>query len=275
MLKKKRLLALCVSILTIPAFTMGDVPYRLPVGEAHAITASERTSMIDVAVTYKGYKALKQENAESETTCGTEAETETTTCKVTEAATEAPTTAQAEDPTEGPKQEVVEVAEVAKPAEKPRVEIPTEAETILEETETAETLMTENESEETEVETILETEEETEESTEAATGADEFVWDGPKLTKSSGIVPADQTPSGYKETWYPWDLHGCLDLLGYSYDGYQKDCPDGVQRYNGYICVASPDLNAHPKGSLIPTTLGMGIVLDFCPAGNLDIAVTW
>ncbi|MBR2744531.1 MAG: hypothetical protein IKE01_04465 [Clostridia bacterium] len=129
------------------------------------------------------------------------------------------------------------------------------------ETSTATTAMTTS-AEETTAETSAEVEETT-----------EFVWTGKKLNRVDGIVPAKETPSGYKETWYPWDLHGCLDLMGYSYDGYDEDCDDGVQRYNGYVMVASPDLNAHPKGSLIPTTLGMGIVVDYCPAGNLDIAV--
>ncbi|MBQ3409657.1 MAG: hypothetical protein IJH12_10705 [Clostridia bacterium] len=109
---------------------------------------------------------------------------------------------------------------------------------------------------------------------EMYTEAEEYVWNGKVLTKSSGIVPAGETPSGYKETYYNMNMMGCLDLIGYSCDGYAvRD--DGVKTYDGYVMVASPDLYAYPKGSYVPTTLGMGIVVDYCPSGNLDIAVNW
>ena len=60
-----------------------------------------------------------------------------------------------------------------------------------------------------------------------------------------------------------------LDQSGYSVRG------DGVKMYNGYVMVASPNLSKYPKGSHIQTTLGMGLVVDYCPSGALDIAVTW
>ena len=60
-----------------------------------------------------------------------------------------------------------------------------------------------------------------------------------------------------------------LDSSGYSVRS------DGVKTYNGYVMVASPNLSKYPKGSYIPTTLGMGYVVDYCPSGALDIAVTW
>jgi hypothetical protein len=50
--------------------------------------------------------------------------------------------------------------------------------------------------------------------------------------------------------------------------------------YGSYICCAC-DLNKHPKGSLVETSLGTGIVVDtgeFTTNGSgvaLDIAVTW
>ncbi|MBQ3409198.1 MAG: G5 domain-containing protein [Clostridia bacterium] len=99
-------------------------------------------------------------------------------------------------------------------------------------------------------------------------------WSGKKLSKSSGVVSASQTPSGYKETYYNLNMSGCLKAMGLSSDGYSVRS-DGVKTYNGYVMVASPNLSKYPKGSYIRTTLGMGYVVDYCPSGNLDIAVTW
>ena len=102
----------------------------------------------------------------------------------------------------------------------------------------------------------------------------EFVWNGKVLTSSMGIVVADETPSGLTESWYNLPMYGCMDLMGLSYDGY-KIRDDGVKTYNGYVMVASPDLNRWPKGSYIQTTNGMGYVVDYCEGGRLDIAVDW
>jgi hypothetical protein len=55
---------------------------------------------------------------------------------------------------------------------------------------------------------------------------------------------------------------------------------DGVKMYGKYVCCAC-DLNKHPKGSLLETSLGTGIVVDtgdFVHNGSgvdIDIAVTW
>lgn len=102
----------------------------------------------------------------------------------------------------------------------------------------------------------------------------DYSWSGTKLTKSAGIVRASETPSGYKETYYNLNMSGCLRAMGLSSDGYGVRA-DGVKTYNGYVMVASPNLSKYPKGSYIPTTLGMGYVVDYCPSGSLDIAVTW
>lgn len=101
-----------------------------------------------------------------------------------------------------------------------------------------------------------------------------FEWNGPVITKKGGIVPKDETPSGLKETWYNLPMFGCLDLMGLSYDGYHER-EDGVKTYNGYVMVASPDLEKWPMGTYIETTRGMGYVVDECPTGSLDIAVNW
>ena len=99
-------------------------------------------------------------------------------------------------------------------------------------------------------------------------------WSGPVLNPHDGIVPASQTPSGYKETYYNLRMDGCLRLLGLdpSLAGVRDD---GVKTWNGYVMVASPDLSAHDKKTYVETTLGTGIVVDYCPSGNLDIATTW
>ena len=105
-------------------------------------------------------------------------------------------------------------------------------------------------------------------------GDEDSSWSGKKLTKSAGVVPASQTPSGYRETYYNLNMNGCLRAMGLDSDGYGVR-GDGVKTYNGYVMVASPNLSRYPKGSYIPTTLGMGYVVDYCPSGALDIAVTW
>ena len=113
-----------------------------------------------------------------------------------------------------------------------------------------------------------------EDNEESYDGSDDGEWDGRKLTKSAGVVPASQTPSGYRETYYNLNMNGCLRAMGLDSDGYGVRA-DGVKTYNGYVMVASPNLSRYPKGSYIPTTLGMGYVVDYCPSGALDIAVTW
>ena len=105
-------------------------------------------------------------------------------------------------------------------------------------------------------------------------GDEDSSWSGTKLTKSAGVVRASETPSGYRETYYNLNMNGCLRAMGLDSDGYGVRS-DGVKTYNGYVMVASPNLSKYPKGSYIPTTLGMGYVVDYCPSGALDIAVTW
>ena len=101
-----------------------------------------------------------------------------------------------------------------------------------------------------------------------------FEWDGEVITKSGGIVPADKTPSGLKETWYNLYMFGCLDAMNLSHELYDERS-DGVKTYNGYVLVASPNLDKWPKGTYIETTRGLGYVVDYCPTGSLDIAVNW
>ena len=104
---------------------------------------------------------------------------------------------------------------------------------------------------------------------------DTFTWDGPVLNSFDGIVSSDQTPSGYKETYYNLEMKYVIENmrnLGYSEEDYPywiRD--DGVKMFGDYVCVA---LIAE-KGEIVPTTRGMGMVVDYCPEGTLDVAVTW
>lgn len=86
-------------------------------------------------------------------------------------------------------------------------------------------------------------------------------------------------PSG-KETFYNLDMSGVIAIMqsmGYYADYCVRE--DGVKMYGDYIMVAA-NLNIRPKGTLVQTSLGMGIVVDtggFAATNpyQLDIATTW
>ena len=68
-------------------------------------------------------------------------------------------------------------------------------------------------------------------------------------------------------------IDNILDTSGY----WIRD--DGCKMFGDYIMVAA-NLSVHPRGSLVPTSLGMGIVVDtggFAKnnPNQLDIAVKW
>lgn len=101
-------------------------------------------------------------------------------------------------------------------------------------------------------------------------------WDGQALTPQAGTIIG---PSG-KETYYNLPMDGVLSIMR----GTGNNDPywvrgDGVKMLGDYVMVAA-DLNTNPRGSLVSTSLGMGIV---CDTGNfaatnptqLDIAVSW
>lgn len=104
-----------------------------------------------------------------------------------------------------------------------------------------------------------------------------YEWTGEKLNRHDGTANG---PSG-KETYYNLNMSRCIyymQLLGY-YEKYWVRS-DGTKMYGSYVMVAA-DLKQHPKGSLVETSLGTGIVVDtgeFTTNGSgvaLDIAVTW
>ena len=100
---------------------------------------------------------------------------------------------------------------------------------------------------------------------------------GGHLTRSGGVFYG---PSG-KETYYNLNMSGVVSIMrsmGNNDEYWVRE--DGCKMLGNYIMVAA-DLNVHPRGSLVPTSLGMGIVCDtggFVSNGSgvaLDIATTW
>jgi hypothetical protein len=104
-----------------------------------------------------------------------------------------------------------------------------------------------------------------------------YEWTGEKLNRHDGTANG---PSG-KETYYNLNMSRCIyymQQLGY-YEKYWVRS-DGVKMYGNAIMVAA-NLKQHPKGSLVETSLGTGIVVDtgdFTTNGSgvaLDIATAW
>lgn len=103
-----------------------------------------------------------------------------------------------------------------------------------------------------------------------------YTWNGPKLTKSKGV---NYGPSG-KETYYNLNMSGVVRIMknqGYNYKYWIRK--DGCKMYGDYIMVAA-NLKLRPRGSLVKTSLGMGIVCDtggFAKSNPtaLDIATNW
>lgn len=99
----------------------------------------------------------------------------------------------------------------------------------------------------------------------------------PILTKELGLI---EGPSG-NETWYNLNMDGVLQIMyegGYTeYEYWIRE--DGVKMFGQYIMCAA-DLELHPRGTIVETSLGMAMV---CDTGTfvsedpyrIDIAVTW
>lgn len=101
-------------------------------------------------------------------------------------------------------------------------------------------------------------------------------YQGSILTKSSGV---NYGPNG-KETYYNLPMNGCIyymQQLGYNYEYWVRS--DGCKMYGDYIMIAT-NTNIRPKGTILQTSLGLGIVCDHCEAAEgtlnqIDIAVVW
>ena len=101
-------------------------------------------------------------------------------------------------------------------------------------------------------------------------------WNGAKLNSVNGTVIG---PSG-KETYYNMNMSGVVAIMRRmgNNDPYWVRS-DGVKMLGNYVMVAA-QLSLRPRGSYVPTSLGMGIVCDtggFAASNptQLDIATAW
>ena len=101
-------------------------------------------------------------------------------------------------------------------------------------------------------------------------------WGGKVLNSRNGRI---QGPSG-EETYYNLRMNRVVSNMhnmGFQGDYWVRD--DGVKMFGNYVMVAA-NLNVHPRGSLVETSLGTGIVCDtgeFAASNptQLDIATAW
>lgn len=102
------------------------------------------------------------------------------------------------------------------------------------------------------------------------------VWDGTVLTPRLGTIYG---PSG-KETYYNLPMGGVVAIMrrmGNTDEYWVRE--DGVKMLGDYVMVAA-NLEIHPRGTLVETSLGTGLV---CDTGGfatyniyqIDIAVDW
>lgn len=82
---------------------------------------------------------------------------------------------------------------------------------------------------------------------------------------------------GTLETYYNLDMSGVVDWmhdLGYQGDYWVRD--DGVKMFGDYVMVAA-EYDQYPKGSVVETSLGTGLVCDTGEGGYdwFDIATAW
>lgn len=91
---------------------------------------------------------------------------------------------------------------------------------------------------------------------------------GGKLTAQGGV----NYYNNQKETYYNLDMSGVIsNAQSQGIEGNYWIRDDGVKMYGDYVIVAAQ----MDKGTIISTSLGTGIVLDYCPAGTIDVAVAW
>lgn len=100
------------------------------------------------------------------------------------------------------------------------------------------------------------------------------------LTRRAGRIT---NASGYQETYYNLPMQGVVRIMrncGFS----EREYPywirqDGVKMLGTYVMVAA-DLSLHPRGSVVRTSLGNGLVCDtgsfiYSNRHQFDIATNW
>ena len=104
----------------------------------------------------------------------------------------------------------------------------------------------------------------------------QYVSNANALTASGGVYYG---PNG-KETYYNLNMSGVIDIMrGMGNNDNYWVREDGAKMLGDYVIVAA-DLNKYPRGSIVDTSLGQGIV---CDTGSftqnsdtqLDIATDW
>lgn len=101
-------------------------------------------------------------------------------------------------------------------------------------------------------------------------------WGGPNINSIDGTVDG---PSG-KETYYNLPMEGVVRImtdLGFPGEYWVRE--DGVKMMGDFVMIAT-NLDIRPRGSLVPTSMGMGLVCDtgtFAETNpyQIDIAVDW
>ena len=112
---------------------------------------------------------------------------------------------------------------------------------------------------------------------------EEWEPEQPQVSYGSGLTPQAGVYwyGNQKETYYNLDMSGVISLMGaygYSYDDYWIR-EDGCKMLGSYIMVAA-NLDIYPRGSLVETSLGTGLVCDtggfaYYEPYQIDIATTW
>ena len=112
-----------------------------------------------------------------------------------------------------------------------------------------------------------------------ATSSYHIDWNGSKLSPSVGV---NQGPSGV-ERYYNLDMSGCVNIMrnmGYDETNYPYWIrEDGCKCLGPYIMVAA-GFSVRPRGTLVETSLGTGIVVDtgtfaYEDPYMIDICVNW
>lgn len=110
----------------------------------------------------------------------------------------------------------------------------------------------------------------------AQTQTTHYVSRGGRLTRSAGVFNG---PSG-KESFYNMNMNNVVSAMrarGNNARYWVRE--DGVKMLGDYVMVAA-NLSIRPKGTILPTSLGMGIVVDTGSFAlrnptQLDIATAW
>lgn len=133
----------------------------------------------------------------------------------------------------------------------------------------------------------------------------DYTWNGPKLTLPIGEI---QGPSG-KETYYNLNMSGCISIMKdikenpdsdkyirvlseeakqkivknlESLTSFEETTDENKVKRIGQYVMCAADLRIRPKGTILKTSFGWGMVVDtgtFAntddPTNQLDIAVNW